>query len=256
MVKRVAKKTEEKMQYLTLPDFGTDEDDNDASNKAKADQPDTNAQLEALRAQVSELTRYKADAERLQASNLALMSQPMVQTQPQMLPTEPDMKGLPDPVENPQQYAAEVAKRTSMAIQNAQKNERTVQASEQTAQQKLNALWTDFNTEYKELAKNPNVVKFAATEVANQAAARGMDVNRYMFANSKGFMKDVADYIQTNFAVKSAEDEDEDDVEETRTIGMFGGAEGGSRPTKQAEEGPGDAFADIRDFQRRTGWHR
>jgi hypothetical protein len=251
------KKTEEKMQYLTLPDFGTDDDEGayDAS-KAKTGEKDTAAEIAELRAKLAELDRYKADAERLQSANLALMSAPVVQAQPQMLPTEPDMKNLPDPTEQPQQYATEVAKRTAVAIQNAQKNSQVVTDTQQSAQQKLNALWTDFNAEYSEYAKNPNLVKFAAQEVASQAAQRGMDVNRYMFANSKGFMADVAKYIEKNFAPQKTEEEDDDEADDVRTVGMFGGAEGKGRVTQQQEEGPGDAFADIRDFQRRTGWHR
>lgn len=222
---------------------------------AVAAQP--NVEMEAMKAQIAEM---KAALASQQSANIALMSQPSVSAPPQVR-TSLDTKDLPDPTIEPEKYATEIARRGAELLDGQRQLDAYNARQHQSQTGRLNALWEDFNTKYPDYADNDERVKYAATSVVEQAAARGIDVNKYMFLHPDQFMKDVVSKMDTVFGKPEADDEADDIVEapeENRTVGIFGGAESGGKPNagKDAPVRAPSMFDDIRDWQAKTGFSR
>ncbi len=131
----------------------------------------------------------------------------------------------------------------------------TQAAASQSATAKYNDLWEDFQSSHKDHAGDFRRVQYAANQVASSLAKQGMDVEKYMFMNRTRFMEDVAREMDSIFG--KPEDKTQkpaEDPDPTRTGGMFGGIDSGSKP--EASLAPDNAFSDIRKWQEETGFHR
>ena len=214
-----------------------------------------------LQAQIKAMQdKFEADTKSLRDTNLALMQTAPVQTQ-QMLPTEVDLKDLPDPVTDAQGYAKAVAERTQQALQNAARNAQAMAGQQNQQAGRLNALWEDFAEHYKDYAGQPGRIRYLAQEVAAKAEARGRDVQKYMFTPQ--FQADVVALYDKEFGKPvdpNADDTDDGegsvlDKDDLRTSGIPGGGPKTSRPAPKPEDEQGVSIMEgVRSWQQKTGF--
>src|SRR6266850_4298930 len=94
-------KVKQVQQAPLHPDLQYDEGTTPVEKQA-ANQP--NPELEQMKAQIAEM---RASLEQQRAANVALMSQPVVNSPPQVRTTL-DTANLPDPTMEPEKYASEL----------------------------------------------------------------------------------------------------------------------------------------------------
>jgi hypothetical protein len=241
---------------LIMPDLQWMETPEEKAEAQKAAGTDANAQLKALQDQIAAL---KGDLENQSAANRAMMAQPLVQAAPQA--PKMDMTNLPDPTLEPEAYASEVARRTTAYIGQVEQQRAAAAGAAQSETRRVDALWEDFTEKYPQYADKNDQVEYVATKLAQRAAARGLDVNKYVFGASGVFMSDVAKEMEKVFGKADTDTEAEDDEPDNRTAGLAGGQESGGRAVKP-DEGPRSAFAPgsmfggIQDWQAKTGFTR
>lgn len=221
--------------------------------------------VEAVQKQLADLQAahevLRKEHEAMEANQAALLSTPAQQAAPQYRPVTLDTKDLPDPVEDGKdKYAVELAKRYKDLYEAEKFNEQVdagVQYERQAAGQ---ALWEDFQGSYGEYSKDQRKLRHALDETMYQARRKRLDTDKYMYGTSTKFMKDLAknydDLFGKPVAVKDNDDEDEDD---TRTMGVFGGQESGGKAASdnaRTPEEPGGFTQAIRDFQIKHGYYR
>lgn len=239
-----------------FPDLPYNDPDGDEEGAKKGEED----KLTELQKQIE---AQNAAIEALKAQNFTLMAQPLTaQVQKPTPPApKPDLSGLPNPVDDPDGYAAGVSERTIAHIEATRGYEAALAQEEGKKAGRVEQLWDDFQTLHEDYAANPTRVKFIAGEVAARAAARGIDVERYMFTHSDKFMADVAAAYDKEFGKPKRAGEAEAGAEETiteatRTGGAFGGIETGGRVVDRGDKQRADTmFADIRDFQKKHGFY-
>lgn len=221
--------------------------------------------VDDLMKQIAEL---RSQVDNTRQTNMALMAQPIVSMPPQVQ-TEIDYKALPDPVAEPENYARKLNEQVQLVIKGQKAIEDYNSGLQQTEQERVSTLWSDFSGKYTGHAEHPQLAQAAALTVAQKAKARGIDVNKYMYANSPQFMAEVAaemDRVAGRSLSAEAEDDDEPttmtkpggvpraEADDHRTGGMFGGTEVGGRPDVQRRDP--DMFDEVREWQRKTGFMR
>lgn len=252
----MAKKSPQRATGPAFPDLQFQEPEPEKTQDAGADQAKLLADLQK---QIGDL---QADLDQQRKANLSLMAQPIV-TAPVQEPTTVDLKDLPDPTLEPEKYAAEVANRTTRYIGQVQQAQTARQQQTQQQNGRVEALWEDFAEKYPEWAERADQVEYAATKVAQRAAQRGVDVNRYMFGASSTYMQDVHKELEKVFGKieASADDVDDDGAPDDRTAGFIGGQDSGGRAAK-GEDNPAarfqqhSMFNDVQEWQRKTGFTR
>lgn len=222
--------------------------------------------VEDLMKQIADL---RSELGNTKQTNMALMAQPLVDMPPQVQ-TEIDYKALPDPTMEPENYAKALNQQVQLVIKGQKTLEDYNAGRQQTEQERISTLWSDFRGKYTAHGEMPELAQTAAVTVAQKARARGMDVNKYMYANSPQFMAEVAAEMDriAGRPLAQQEDDDGDDtsgvniprvpradaVDDHRTGGMFGGTEAGGRPIIERREP--DMFDDVREWQKKTGFMR
>lgn len=231
----------------------------DLAKVEKADgETDGTTTIAALQEQIKLM---QANQKALEATNLALMQQAPVVT-PQLLPTEVDTKGLPDPVTDPEAYAKELQSRMRTAFQNEQKNQQAVAQAQTSQQGKIDALWEDFKEQYGDYAEQAERMQYIATKLANRAAQRGRDVGKYMFASSPQFFADAVALYDKEFGKPGSETADDDDdggslleADEIRTAGIPGGGPKGRQAPKDEDDIQGKSIMQgVREWQQKSGF--
>ena len=183
-----------------------------------------------------------------------------------------NLENLPDPVSDPKEYGKVLGERT--AIYNRELNEHYTATQQQQTQGVSSAqLWEDFAEEYDAYAQDQEGVEFATNKVIATAKRRGLDISKYMFANSDRFFRDVVKAYDARFGKPEGDDnetmetrdihqrrpakrqEQEDDRDEGRTQGIFGGQESGSQGRAPRPPQPGDMLKDLQDMQRKSGYY-
>lgn len=192
---------------------------------------------------------------------------------------DPNKVVLVDPALDPDGFARGVTERTRIVSENARKQFELDNRRSLTVKERADNLKRAFAERYPELADDDERIDFISTRVAQEAQARGVNVERYMFQTTDKFVDDVAKRYVKVFGEPEEEDADdnfedrrpasrvrtkrnsrnrnrsEDDDMVSRTSGIFGGTESGGRPTKNRDEesGPG-MIEDIQEIQKKSGF--
>lgn len=194
------------------------------------------------------------------------------------------LEGMPDPITEPEKYAAEMQTRINATFEarQAAHNQSLEAANSQQAQS--NALWSQFSEMYPDWAEDQEKVRFAAEAVINAAKAKGLDTEAYITTFSAQFCKDVAGKLEQTFGPLDVEGDEEDagdddfgdgfeengyedeiprsrkakqdsqEDEDGRTAGIFGGMESGGAPARGKQEKKSDMITDLIEVQRRSGF--
>lgn len=236
------------------------------AEKAEAKGP-TIADLQKQMADMEKTYQTRLDA--ADRANAALSTAaPALRSEPKEPTFSTD--GLPDPLDA--SYAPALAKR--VAEYNQQMTGYQTEKSKAAAPVgDFDSLWEDFTTTYPAYAADKEGLEFAAQKVAKTITRKGLDGNRYMFQNSDRFFRDIVKAYDDRFGKPDDDGEElsaeieapihrkraksqvtEDDADEGRTQGIFGGIDSGNggRPKPPPK---GDMIKDLQDVQRKTGYY-
>ncbi len=228
--------------------FGAEADDGDKT--PDPDAPVVSPDVAKMQGQVDELSKQLAA---LRETNMTLMMQPAKPTLP-AFPVVPKVEELPDVMEDPEGYAKALERQITARIEARMTAANVKATAENQATSQYNELWTDFKNTHKEYAEDSRRVQYAANQVAESLKRQGMDVEKYMFTYRAKFMEDVTREMDSIFGKPGAQLLPEPDADASRTGGMFGGGDSVPKPDVAIE--PDNAFADIREWQEKTGFHR
>ena len=127
-----------------------------------------NVTNEQLQARIDALDKQVEQAQR---ENRALMAAPLVtaaRAAPEKAPGV-DLKGLPDPITEPEAYEKGLNERISAGInagiETFARNQAAAGQEHGSQQAKIDGLWTDFQAKYEEFDGLEDRVEFAATKV-------------------------------------------------------------------------------------------
>lgn len=218
-----------------------------------------------------QLAELQAANERLQADQRALLQQraPVQQAPQDFTVPELNLDGLPDAFVDPAAYnkafAERVAAHARASAQADLARERAAQQEQASQAGRVEQLWKGFETKHPDLAQHRDLIEFAAGKVVNDAVARNIDPDKYLFGTPDTFYEDVvkaAKAINPTLGVKQAEPEPDlgifsggPGMPEGRTGGVAGGNESGFKPSSGGqEEKPGDMIADLQKIQRASGY--
>lgn len=237
------------------PDIMSSED---YEQKDPPTQPPQNQQSSAevaeLKAQIAAL-QGRLDSQ--SRANTALTTRQGPEVAPQ--PPQIDFKQAPNPVDDPEGYAAFITRAINVQVQHEKDMFYHQQGQQQSLQQRTDYLWNEFSAKYPDHAKDDRRVAIAAKEVVARAQAKRQDIDKYMYDNSEAFMQDVVKEMEALWGpVKqaTARDDDDDDGEDGRTDGLFGsGQQSGddpATPPKPAQK-YGDLGNDLIAWQKKMG---
>ena len=229
--------------------FGAEADEDDADKVLDDKTPIVNPDVAKMQGQVEELSKQ---LEQMRQQNMLLMSQPDPVVAPAQMPV-PKPEALPDLMENPEDYAKALERQITSKIEGRMLVTQAQAASEQKANAKYTDLWDDFKSTHKDYSADFKRVQYAANQVAGALKRQGLDVEKYMFTYRDKFMEDVTREMDSIFG-QPGEKLAGLEAEATRTGGMFGGEE--TIGKHEAPLAPDNAFADIREWQEKTGFHR
>ncbi len=214
--------------------------------------------LAELRAQIAGM---QSALEQTKRENMALMTQAPV-AQPQLRPTDVKLDDLPDPVSDPKAYGEALVARTRQSIINEQHNQNLQNAAGAASERDLQNLWQDFVEGHPDYADETKV-RFIAQELAQKAAQRKRDVNKYMFVTTETFFSDVTKLYDKTFGapkkdgVVAEEDDDNGSVlDDNRTAGIPGGGPSGrsAAPIDEDKLAGKSMFEGVKSWQQKNGF--
>jgi hypothetical protein len=247
---------------------------------------DEDKRFEELGKQIAELQRVNDE---MQRANMALLASP-TGWKSQAIDAQledPNKVELPDPALDPQGYDKATGERQRIRNENHDRQRRAEEAKDRLAKERADELVNAFSEKYPALANDEDHeerLNFVSLAIVKAAQKRGVDVERYMFVTQDKFLDDVAKKYVKVFGEPEEDDDDfveeprarkrassssdrgnnsrrrrrsEDDDMVSRTSGIFGGTEGGGRPSRNKgddENGP-DMIDDIQALQRKTGFY-
>lgn len=252
--------------------LGIENPDAKGQKAAKAASDASDVTVETLRRQIADLNET---VRRQNDAQMALLAAPAVVRDDTRDTNAPliDLKGLPDPLTDADGYNAALSERISGAIANGIALNANAGAAHANAASRADQLFEDFTEKFDAYSEFPDRVQFAAEKVAARAQARGLDVQKYMFATPDRFFADVVREYDGTFG--KPEDEGDTGVDETdegadvvgqrqpleadesddgRSASIFGG----QNPTggkKTATQQPSDMIKDMQDLQRASGFY-
>lgn len=248
-------------------------DDVDGEDESKVDPRDE--QLEKLQKELTEMRTLMQERD----SDLEYLRAPSWQSQTNE-PTydDPNKIELPDPALNPKEYADAVERRAELRIANKQKRESFERRRDDDLNARVQGLWADFSKYAPAIAVNNERVEYVAQKLAEEAKARGKDVEKYMFVTRKTFMRDLVDRYEQVFGPVEEEDADDDNFEEDsrpaprrnarrassrrnreeedsgRSAGIFSGHPASVPGAARVKEEDGGMIADIQEAQKKSGF--
>jgi hypothetical protein len=224
--------------------------------KAPAAADPRDVALAALQGQVAALTAQIGQFDKAQT---ALVTQAAAPQRPN-LATEPDWANMPDPVNEPEKYQAEVARRVAGAEDNKRALERWDQDNAKTMAERVNTLKGNFRKTvpgYSEV-KDTVLEMYAQRAVAN-AVKGGKDGLKYMFATPDALFADVTALLKEDGFPEKAPVSAKPDEPEIRTMGIPGGMEAGGKVSgsEGAKAKPDDnMFKGMMDWQAKYGYYQ
>lgn len=163
---------------------------------------------------------------------------------------EVDFSGLPDPVDKPAEYQAELSRRMNSAMQQqvSLTEQRVRAAQEQTQQQQnvyqqLDNMWEQFKTKYQDLADKQITLKGSVSAEIEGMRQRGVDPTQGMMADPDGFMERVASRMRKELGEpdqgQSGSEGEAGNTPPNRTKGLGNGTKVNGMSGKGGKKPPG-----------------
>lgn len=241
--------TDEGLPQPAFPNVGEPEE----SNPANEGDSSLEEKLAEYQRKLEERDTAMAEERRQwqQTIDKLLQGQTTAQPPKEQAPAAPEgvsFEGLPDPVERPQEYQAELAKRVNDAMQKqaAHMQQLMQQGTQQFSQQmsekeRLDALWEQFKTNYSDLADKQVLLNGAVAAEMQEMKARGLDPMQGIWANPDAFMKSVAGRMKKELGVTDDPGAGRETPPTTpnRTKGLGGGTTTSGAGKGKEKEPPG-----------------
>lgn len=248
MVKRITK-SQAKQAEPEYNDFFEAMASGESEKSAPANGPDVSAQLEALIKRVDQLSTQVEYRPQPQPAQVQVVQAP----QPQQIE-----ETMPDPVLDAAGYTAWLIQKADALAQSRIDAYAQTQAEQAGSSDAYDNLWTGFlaidgNAEWE---KEPEKVQVAAMKVSKKLSAKGIDPTAYMFQNTDRFYTDISKTLEADFGKPNAVDNnDTDDEEVDRTVGLPTGQASPIGPKAEAGKGLPDMLGDLTTIQRKGGWY-
>lgn len=228
----------EELEAMTFPPIGEESEPPAEEPAAKPDDvSELRERLERFEAKEREFSererRMQETIDRLLTSQQA-PQRPAEPAQPEQV----SFNDLPDPVDKPDEFKRTLGERIERAFAFRQQ----VQSQQQTRQQRLDAVWGQFQSKYPELARREALVNGVASLEANQLRARGVDPQDALLADPDGFMDRVARRMRQELGEGEPGSEPDGKQEPQRPATRTAGVSSGSQPRggdKGAQKSPG-----------------
>lgn len=248
-------------EFMAFPPIGAEfENQNDPVETPGAAAPKADAALEARLAKMEAMLEA---ATRRNEAPIYQQAPQQVQQQQQQVQPPVSFDGLPDPVTTPKEFQAALAARMQDAIRNQVSQATTAAVRDQiapiTQKQRVDDLWGKFNKEHEDLSEYPEVIKSQAERIIGAAQARGLDTERYIFADPDSFIREVADGTRSRLeamGISFGEADDEGPATSGRTNGILGGGTAVPAGSGGGEKGAPktSTFVDeIKEVQKKMG---
>ncbi len=260
----MAKENEgEQFQGLGFANIGDEPVDDSAPAQKQAGNPE----IDALRAQVEELTRESRRSQDRLIQALAGRGEPAAPAQRESFAPQVDidLSDLPDMSMDRDGFNKKLAEKiksasVAAAVQTTGAAQREQQARS-ARDASFDSLWSDFQTRNPDLAKYDDIVEKQAKNLIDNAMSRGMDVDRYVLGNRDQFLEDVADATASRLEALgiALPDSGAGDFPATRatrsganrTAGTFGGGRSRAVAPKEAAAKPSSLSDELKDVQRK-----
>lgn len=247
MAKKAKVDNADEILRMMYPDLRTSDDDEPKDKPENAD-ADRIAAFEAkIAALEGRLASGGSDRE-APAPQRGLPTPPM---KPQI-----DYSKAPDPIQDPQGYAAFVHNATQATITYEKEAYQWQQRVAQSQAGRVEALWTSFRENHADKAKDETRVEVAAQRVVARAQAAGIDTDKYMFEQSGKFLKDVASEIDKLWPSSDNGQGDDDDDDDMTDLpgGQAGGRTQNSGAQPKKESRYGELGSEVLAWQQKTGF--
>lgn len=228
----------EELEAMTFPPIGEEPEPSAEEPSAKPDDvSELRERLERFEAKEREFSERER---RMQETIDKLLTSQQAQQRPSQ-PSEPEsisFNDLPDPVDNPAEFKRTLGERMQRMLASQQQ----AQSQQQTRQQRLDALWNQFQTRYPDLAKREALVNGVAALEANQLRSRGLDPQEALLVDPDGFMDRIARRMRQELGEGESGSEPDGKQEQQRPATRTAGVSGGSQPRggdKGAQKAPG-----------------
>lgn len=165
-------------------------------------------EVEALKTQIA------SQDERFQKQNddfmKMLASRPNQQVQQvQQQASAPVEQPLPDVLEDPEGYAREINTRAERNAQRIVTEQTSQLTNKYNEDRKYERVYAKFKTIDSKIAtENADLVEFIAVKKVKAAAAGGIDVNSYIFADEDRFASEVMNEVKQQLGLSAADDND------------------------------------------------
>lgn len=244
------------------------------------DENDLKATLKALKEFTEVQVKRDKDYKDIFAGLQGLVKPQQRQEQAPQFPTL-NLDDLPDPIREPDKFKKELAARQQKFTQDAVvATAQTIgqkQAATQDYNAKIDEVWAQFNTKYKDFADQDDIVQVQTQKLLKEAEARGVDMDTYVFGNTEKFIDELGGRVKSRLEAlgwkpKSGQESGHEDESEPakgletqadaedagRTTvfqgGDFGTLGGAPAPKGKQKEGSASSLVDeLRATQKRMG---
>lgn len=228
MAKKAAKQAPSVMQQLQAyaPPW-----EDDPADKVEAEKDEAKAQVQSLTEQLAKM-QAQIDGYARQDAYRSFQSAPAVtqgqQSVGQVAPKNLDLKGLPDPLTEPDKWQGEMQRRVEDFVAQQQAQLKAEQMASQEQTKLANDLWGGFKKAQPDWAEHEMLVEAAAGRVSQSLLSRGVNVVQLMKQQPDLFYSEVAGMLEKQYPnLKGKAGADEDEGEETEPAVVFGGQAGG-----------------------------
>ena len=252
---------------VAMPDIG------EPASEAKSDDNPKSSEelLVALSAQVATLTGQVAEGAKRETHMATMVEQALGGTGP-VAPIAPAVvpiaaaDPLPDPVDDKEGFQKALLGAIGTAVRDAVGQAATTTNAATAHQGRYDKLWSDFQGVHEEEAKYPGLVKSIGTEKVQELQARGLDADKVIFGNPKGFMAEVAEEVASQVKVIRGDDPvkgngaDKNPTPgalpaDDRTGGISGGSGGPATPADAPAKEKPEAFTnEVKALQKDAGY--
>lgn len=190
---------------------------------------------------------------------------------------DPNSIKLPDPALDPDGFAEANQKRTQVILDNDRRRNEFTSKRNNDISAKVDDLWDSFGDKFPSMAENKDRIEYIASQLAADAAKRGVDPQHYMFGTKNRFMKDVAKKYVEIFGEPDKDDDDDfednsrretgrrpqrrannrnrEEEDDGRSTSIFGGNQNSGRPARKSEEEDRPSMIDdLQAIQKKSGF--
>ncbi len=238
-----------------FPSIGDEAElDVDNADDKKDDEPDTDAKIAALETSLAAQTAATEQLERIVGQIGAIQPQAAAVAPAAVEPTI-DLDGLPDPTENPKDYARQLNVRVQGVARESARTAAEQVTNNIKRESEITGMWQKIYAQNPELAEFSDITELEARQEIARLQARGIDPIQYFRANSDDFLTTVS--ANVNSRLDKIRGKKAGDAPEANPIGRTVGlGEGDAEPrkgVKKAASKRSSMIQEIKDAQRTSG---